>query len=129
MTYDEICTKNVMLYTMLEELTMQIEACKRFDCEMNVSGLVSQKDEIKDMLTINLDKLEAHWQMESKTWMEPVSDDNGKLMAGRWTIGIIDCYLANPGRSLQSIATEFDTNASRVSGIITKLLNKQYIGY
>lgn len=128
MDYAAICQKSKTLYALLESLTTQINACKDFDCEMNVTGLVIQKDEVKDLIILNLEKLEQHWEMEAKVWLDE-KPETRRFTPSDIEEKIITQYRDNPDLAFRHIAADINTTTTKISSVITKLLNKQYIGY
>lgn len=124
-SYQAICDKNKILYGFLEDLSKQINAFKETDSEIDVSGLIIQKDELKQLIALNLEALEVIWNTQNKTWSN-ITTETVKQHPTGLQRRIINDFIKDSDQSFVSLARKYETSVYTVSNSVTKLLNKQF---
>ena len=130
MTYETICEQNKYLFGALETLTAQISFIKANDIDTDTSGIQKRKDAIRELISINLDKMEEIWEVQlfsyrrSRHIAEPHISYSEEPSA--YELTIITAYKADPNQSQQTLADQFGTSIQTVSRIITKYLTLKF---
>ncbi|WP_158993424.1 hypothetical protein [Mucilaginibacter sp. L196] len=126
--YNTICADNEKLYGELESLTLKIKAYKQSDLETDATELKNKKECVGGLININLDNLQEIWDAKSHIYRNATLKRH-RNKPSKLERKIIDSYYRDPDQTLDRIGIKFNVKTPTVSSVITKLLNKQFIGY
>lgn len=126
MNYESISEQNRFLYGALESLTSQISFIKANCIDSDTDSLEKRKDGIRELISINLDKLEAIWDAEAVSYRTSNVNDDELIIPSDKELRVIKRYEENPNQSIATLACEVSINRDHVSRIITKYLTQKY---
>lgn len=126
MSYETICEQNRYLFGRLEELTCEINRCKADLRWKDIDDLQHKKESIQTVINLNLDKLDAIWEINKLSYKKP-SSNILDLVPKEIQEMIIDAYRNNPMVYKYRLAIEFNVSTKQISTIINNHLNNNTI--
>jgi DNA-binding Lrp family transcriptional regulator len=125
MTYPEICESNKHLYAQLEQYSWEISYCLVKGLADDLEILKNQKDGIRELININLEKLEEYWASVDFQ-IETIRKHDSYFLLTRKELKIIEIYNENPDYSMKTIGSMVCVSKETASRAITKYLANKY---
>lgn len=123
--YRSICESNRALYTELENLTHLVNFCMVHKNEDGFIEFSNQKEAIRALIEINLDRLSDYWEIFDTRARKAERSESYQLMTGREK-RIIDDYKQIPDITMQQLGDKHNISLQAASRIITNYLTKKY---